>query len=326
MVSARWAPEKTMASLTFDQIADLAGQKTSSAHAEEATPLAIDRVASIEDASSDALVFAQDEPSLAAALRSKAGIILAPGKLTKGQHADRRVLAVEAPKYVFALVARELRPKSGAGVHPTAFFDATAKHGERLSVGAQAVIEADVVLGDDVVIGAGAKILQGVEIGSRVVIQAGAVIGSTGFGYVRDHISGEYLLFPQQGRCVLEDDVEIGANTTVDRGALGETRIGKGTKIDNLVQIGHNCHIGSNVVIASQVGISGSCVIEDGVILAGQVGLGDHVTLGKGVILGGQGGVYPGKTVTGEGEMFAGTPAEPVREFLKTMAKVRRLK
>jgi UDP-3-O-[3-hydroxymyristoyl] glucosamine N-acyltransferase len=315
-----------MASLTIDQIAALAGQEPSSTHGEGATPSAIERVASIEDASADALVFAQDEPSLAAALQSKAGIILAPVRLAKGQPVDGRVLAVEAPKYVFALAARELRPKGSAEVHPTAFVDVTSKRGERLSVGAHAVIEADVVLGDDVVIAAGAKILRGVEIGDRVVIQAGAVIGSTGFGYVRNHSSGEYLLFPQQGRCVLEDDVEIGANTTIDRGALGETRIGKGTKIDNLVQIGHNCRVGSNVVIASQVGISGSCVIEDGVILAGQVGLGDHVTLGRGVILGGQGGVYPGKTVTGEGEMFAGTPAEPVREFLKTMAKVRRLR
>jgi UDP-3-O-[3-hydroxymyristoyl] glucosamine N-acyltransferase len=313
-----------MPTLTFNQVAGLAGREISdsSSHA------TVNRVAAIEDATSDALVFAQDEASLSAALASKAGVILAPLKLAASLSGERdsRVLAVDAPKYVFALVARELRPQSHLGIHPTAFVDATAKYGERLNVGAQAIIEADVVIGDDVVIGAGAKILQGVELGSRVMIQAGAVIGSTGFGYVRSHTTGEYLLFPQQGRCVLEDDVEIGANTTIDRGALGETRIGKGTKIDNLVQVGHNCRVGRNVVIASQVGISGSCVIEDGVILAGQVGLGDHVTLGKGVILGGQGGVYPGKTVSGEGEMFAGTPAEPVREFLKTMAKVRRLK
>jgi UDP-3-O-[3-hydroxymyristoyl] glucosamine N-acyltransferase len=326
-----------MKSLTRDQIAAFAGLESD---AEKQKPMSkllqnmqpsvtpLTRVAGMEDADSDAVVFAQDETSLAAALATKAGLILAPLKLLKDHVAasDARVLGVEAPKYVFALVAKELRREGTAGIHTSAFVDETARWGKNIRVGAMAVVEADVVMGDDVVIGAGARILQGVELGSRVVVQAGAVLGSTGFGYVRNRETGEYILFPQQGRLVIEDDVEIGANTTIDRGALGETRIGKGTKIDNLVQVGHNCKIGRHVVIASQVGISGSCVIEDGAILAGQVGLGDHVTVGKGVILGGQGGVYPGKTVRGEGEMFAGTPAEPVRDFLKTLAKVRRLK
>ena len=328
MVSARRAQEELLPTLTLDQVAALAGLEAPAKPVKVLGRPAVTRVSGLDDATSDALVFAQDESSLAAALASKAGIILAPGVLVKGHAAEKdpRVLAVEAPKYTFALAARELRSESGLGIHPAAFVDETARWGRRLRVGACAVVEADVIMGDDVTIGPGAKILRRVEIGSRVIIQAGAVLGSTGFGYVRNRTTGEYLLFPQQGKLILEDDVEIGANTTIDRGALGETRIGKGTKIDNLVQIGHNCRIGQNVVIASQVGISGSCVIEDGAILAGQVGLGDHVTIGKGVILGGQGGVYPGKTVTGEGEMFAGTPAEPVREFLKTMAKVRRLK
>ncbi len=266
-----------MKTLTLDQIAVLAGLEPKPGPAKVLNRPTVSRVSGLDDATSDALVFAQDAASLTAAVASKAGIILAPPALVTGQPAgkDPRVLAVESP---------------------------------------------------NVSIGPGAKILRGVELGSRVIVQAGAVLGSTGFGYVRHRTTGEYILFPQQGRLIVEDDVEIGANTTIDRGALGETRIGKGTKIDNLVQIGHNCRIGQHVVIASQVGISGSCVIEDGAILAGQVGLGDHVTIGRGVILGGQGGVYPGKTVTGEGEMFAGTPAEPVRDFLKTMAKVRRLK
>lgn len=317
-----------MPSLTLDQIARLAGLEPKPGPAKVLGAPAVNRVSGLTDATPDALVFAQDEPSLAAALASNAGIILAPAKLVHGQAAekDHRVVAVEAPKYTFALAARELAAERNLGIHPSAYVDETAKWGRRIRVGACAVIEADVLMGDDVTIGPGAKILRGVEIGSRVIIQAGAVLGSTGFGYVRNRATGEYILFPQQGKLVLEDDVEIGANTTIDRGALGETRIGQGTKIDNLVQVGHNCIIGRNVVIASQVGISGSCVIEDGAILAGQVGLGDHVTIGKGVILGGQGGVYPGKTVRGEGEMFAGTPAEPVREHLKTMARVRRLK
>ena len=157
-------------------------------------------------------------------------------------------------------------------------------------------------------------------------MQAGAVIGSTGFGYVRNEETGEYIMFPQQGAIVLGDDVEVGANTTIDRGALGETRIGQGTKIDNLVHIAHNCSIGRNVVIAAQVGISGSCVIEDGAVLAGQVGLGDHCHVGAGVILGGQSGIYPGKTVQGAGELFAGTPAQPVRDHMKSLARLRRLR
>ena len=167
---------------------------------------------------------------------------------------------------------------------------------------------------------------EGVLLGDRVVVQAGAVLGSSGFGYVRNGKTGEYLLFPQQGGLVIEDDVEIGANTTIDRGALEETRIGRGTKIDNLVHIGHNCRVGRNVVIAAQVGISGSCVVEDGAVLAGQVGISDHCHIGPGVILGGQAGVYRGKTVVGPGEVFAGTPAEPLREHMRGLARLRRLR
>jgi UDP-3-O-[3-hydroxymyristoyl] glucosamine N-acyltransferase len=197
--------------------------------------------------------------------------------------------------------------------------------GERIRIGAGAVIEADVRMGDDTVVASGAVVQRGVILGSRVVVQAGAVLGATGFGYVRDPATGEHLLFPQQGSLVIEDDVEIGANTTIDRGALGETRIGRGTKIDNQVHIGHNCRIGRDVLIAAQVGISGSCTIEDGAVLAGQVGLGDHVTIGPGVILGGSSGVFPGKRLEGPGQMFMGIPAEPLKAYLKTIAWVRRM-
>ena len=308
-----------MPKLSLDQIAALAGLEPSTKAKKAPGRPAVARVSGMDDATPESLVFAQDEASLAAALASKAGIILAPKSLQPTSQ-DLRVLWVEAPKYAFAACAKQLSPGPEIGIHQMSFVDDTARWGKRLCVDAFGVVEADVVMGDDV------TIYKGTTIGDRVLIQAGAVLGATGFGYARNQATGEYIAFPQQGRLVIEDDVEIGANTTIDRGALGETRIGKGTKIDNLVQIGHNCTIGKNVVIASQVGISGSCVIEDGVILAGQVGLGDHVTIGKGVVLGGQGGVYPGKTVRGEGEMFAGTPAEPVRDFLKTMARVRRLK
>jgi UDP-3-O-[3-hydroxymyristoyl] glucosamine N-acyltransferase len=291
---------------------------------ETASTAVISRVSGREGAGPDALVFAEDERSLAAAIGTDAGLVLARDA---GSHQDERVLVVQDPRYAFAVCAKALAgTRTSSEVHPSAVIDASARLGERVKIGARAVVEADVILGDDVEIAAGAVILRGVEIGHRVVVQAGAVLGATGFGYARNAKSGEHLLFPQQGRLVIENDVEIGANTTIDRGALGETRIGRGTKIDNQVHIGHNCRIGKNVVMAAQVGISGSCVVEDGAVLAGQVGLGDHVHIGPGVILGGAAGVFPGKHLEGAGQMFMGVPAEPVKDYLKTIARVRRLK
>lgn len=292
---------------------------------ETASQATISRVSEIAGATGDALVFAQDTATLQAALESHAGLILArPGAHETN---DNRVLWVRDPKYAFAVVARELAASDDSPLqHPAASVDSSATLGARTRIGAGAVIEADAVIGADCTIGSRVTICKGATLGDRVVVQSGAVLGSTGFGYVRNPETGEYLLFPQQGRLVVEDDVEIGANTTIDRGALGETRIGRGAKIDNLVHIGHNCSIGRNVVIAAQVGISGSCVVEDGAVLAGQVGLGDHVHVGPGVILGGQGGIFPGKSVTGPGEMYAGTPAEPVKDYLKSLARLRRLK
>lgn len=303
---------------TAVEIAALLGAETRS----RAT---LSHVSEIEGAEPEALVFAQDETTLRAALASRAGLILARHGVLESD--DVRVLWVRDPKYAFAVVAKELQvPDDSPLQHPAAIIDASAVLGARTRVGAGAVIEANVVIGADCNIGSRVTICKGAMLGDRVVVQSGAVMGATGFGYVRNSETGEYLLFPQQGRLVIEDDVEIGANTTIDRGALGETRIGRGAKIDNLVHIGHNCHIGRHVVIAAQVGISGSTSVGDGAVLAGQVGLGDHVNVGPGVILGGQGGIFPGKTVTGPGEMFAGTPAEPVKDYLKSLARVRRLK
>jgi UDP-3-O-[3-hydroxymyristoyl] glucosamine N-acyltransferase len=183
---------------------------------------------------------------------------------------------------------------------------------------------AGVRVGSDCRILANATVYAGTTIGSRVVIQAGAVLGSTGFGYARNPATGEYVLFPQQGTLVIEDDVEIGANTTIDRGALGETRIGAGTKIDNLVHIGHNCVVGRNVVIAAQTGISGSSTVEDGAILGGQVGLGEHAQVGPGVILGGGAGVLSHKKVRGPGQVFWGRPARPLKQYLRDLARLSR--
>jgi UDP-3-O-[3-hydroxymyristoyl] glucosamine N-acyltransferase len=196
-------------------------------------------------------------------------------------------------------------------------------------IGSGTAIGPGVVLGEGVTVGSGCDIharvtiYPGVVLGDGVVVQAGAVLGSTGFGYARNAETGEYVLFPQQGSLVIEDDVEIGANTTIDRGALGETRIGRGTKIDNLVHIGHNCVIGRNVVIAAQTGMSGSSVVEDGAVLGGQVGIGEHATVGAGVILGGGAGVLSGKKMRGKGEVFWGRPARPLKEYLRDLAKLK---
>jgi UDP-3-O-[3-hydroxymyristoyl] glucosamine N-acyltransferase len=255
---------------------------------------------------------------------------------------DPRVLEVGDPRYAFAVVARFLRLREMEGdsdgawegesagramapkIHATAVLGAEVQLGRGTSIGPHAVLGDGVVVGDECEIGANVTVVAGTTIGDRCVVQAGAVLGATGFGYARNPATGEYVAFPQQGTLAIEDDVEIGANTTIDRGALGETRIGRGTKIDNLVHIAHNCVVGRNVVIAAQTGVSGSSVIEDGAVLGGQVGLGEHAHVGPGVILGGGAGVLSHKKVKGPGEVFWGRPARPLRRYLKDLARLGR--
>jgi UDP-3-O-[3-hydroxymyristoyl] glucosamine N-acyltransferase len=187
------------------------------------------------------------------------------------------------------------------------------------------VIGANVILGQHCCIYPHVTIYPGAQIGDRVIIHSGAVLGSDGFGYVRNRDDGHYHKFPQVGRLVIEDDVEIGANSTIDRGALEVTRIGRGAKIDNLVHIGHNVQIGEDVVIAAQTGFSGSIVVEKNVVIGGQVGIGEHARIKEGVLLGGQSGVLPNKVLRGKGIAFWGTPARPVRGYLKELAALARL-
>jgi UDP-3-O-[3-hydroxymyristoyl] glucosamine N-acyltransferase len=222
-------------------------------------------------------------------------------------------------------------------IHPTASLGAVVRVaaraviGERVQTGAATrigegcAIGAGVVLGSNCEIYPNVTIYPGTTLGNRVIVHAGAVLGSDGFGYVRDRKTGHYEKFPQVGRLVIEDDVEIGANATIDRGALDETRIRRGTKIDNLVHIGHNCQIGEDVVIAAQTGLSGSIVVENSVVLGGQVGVGEHARIEEGVMLGGQGGVLPNKILRGKGVAFWGTPAQPLRQYLKQLATLARL-
>lgn len=303
-------------------------------------------VASIESASSNDLAFVEDEKHLAAALGSRAGAIIA-GEFAASVAGMRSVLITDHPKLAFARAAKMLRQNSAGNpedrIHPTAVVHPLAKVASTAQVEARAVINENAEIGEGTRIGSGCAIGAGVKlgreceiypnvtiysgtsVGDRVIIHAGAVLGSDGFGYVRDSKTGHYEKFPQVGRLVIENNVEIGANATVDRGALDETRIRRGAKIDNLVHIGHNCQIGEDVVIAAQTGLSGGITIENGAVLGGQVGIGEHATIGEGVMLGGQGGVLPNKILRGKGQAFWGTPAQPLREYLKQLATLARL-
>ena len=214
---------------------------------------------------------------------------------------------------------------AAVSVEERAVIGEHAQFGENTKVGAGCAVGAGVKIGRDCEIYPNVTIYPETTLGDRVIVHAGAVLGSDGFGYVRDRKTGHYEKFPQVGSLVVEDDVEIGANATIDRGALDETRIRRGTKIDNLVHIGHNCDIGEDVVIAAQTGLSGSIVIENGVVLGGQVGIGEHARIEEGVMLGGQGGVLPNKVLRGRGVAFWGTPAQPLREYLKQLAMLARL-
>jgi UDP-3-O-[3-hydroxymyristoyl] glucosamine N-acyltransferase len=304
----------------------------------------ISSVASIASASARDLVFVDDEKYLAAALQSKAGAVIT-GEFAVGSTA-KPVLICKHPKLAFARAADFLRDGNlarRASIHASAIVHASARFApdvfieegvviaEQVEIGPGSHIAAGCVIGRQAKIGHACQIYPRVvlypntTLGDRVIVHAGAVLGSDGFGYVRDTQTGRYEKFPQIGRLVVEDDVEIGANTTIDRGALDETRIGRGTKIDNLVHIGHNCRIGENVVIAAQTGLSGSIIIENGVVLGGQVGMGEHAHIGEGVMLGGQAGVLPNKILRGKGVAFWGTPAQPVRQYLKQLAALAKL-
>ena len=300
-------------------------------------------VSSPQSATSDSLVFVEDARYLDAALRSVAAAVIAgdfaAGDFAASAAASKPILISAQPRLAFARAARLLRdPDRNRVVHPSAIVPASAEIGKNVAIGPRAILGEHVKIGDETIIGAGSAIGDNVVIGShcrldpnvtiylgttlgdRVIVKAGAVLGGAGFGYVRDAQTGRYEQSPQIGRLVIEDDVEIGANSTIDRGALDETRIRRGTKIDNLVQIGHNVQIGENVVIAAQTGLSGSVTIEDNVVIGGQVGIGDHARVEAGAMLGGQCGILPKKVLRGKGVVFWGTPARPVREYLKELA------
>ena len=300
-------------------------------------------VASVAKAKAGDLVFVEEAGGLGAALSGGASAILA-GEFAAGA-TGKALVIVEHPRLAFARVAPWIAPGTAreAGVHGSAVVPASSRLGEGVAIEALAVIGDGAVIGEGSWIGAGAVIGEGVvvgkkceiypravvypgtSLGDRVVVHAGAVLGSDGFGYVRDGKTGRYEKFPQIGTLRIGDDVEIGANATLDRGALDATVIGRGTKIDNLVHVGHNVVMGEDVVLAAQVGISGSTALGNGVVMGGQAGIGDHARIEDGVILGGQSGVLPKKVMRGKGVVFWGTPARPLREFLRQLAALARL-
>jgi UDP-3-O-[3-hydroxymyristoyl] glucosamine N-acyltransferase len=292
-------------------------------------------VAALADAGPEELAFAEGERGAAQARQSRAGCILAEqGAALEG----RTWIAVRSPKAAFIRAAQLLRPPAPVrpGIHPTAVIDPQAEIAPDVSVGPYAVIESGVKVGSGTQLGAGVylgenvrvgaqcvlhprvTLYAGARLGDRVILHSGVVIGSDGFGYVFSE--GRHVKFPQVGGVEIEDDVEIGSNTTVDRGSLGTTTIGEGSKIDNLVQIAHNVRIGRHAVIAAQTGISGSAEIGDYVVMAGQVGLGERARLEDRVVVGGQAGILPGKTVRA-GSTVWGTPARPFEQFKKIYAQ-----
>jgi UDP-3-O-[3-hydroxymyristoyl] glucosamine N-acyltransferase len=300
----------------------------------------IARVAGIEQAQPGDLTFIAN-PKYQSHLASTAAsaVIVAPTLAATG--ASAALLRTDHPYLAFARALELLSPPPtpASGIDPTSVIAPDAKIGDSVSVGALSVIGAGASIGartviyPHVVIGPGASvgadcvlhahvsIREEVRLGARVVVQDGAVIGADGFGFVTLS-DGTHAKIPQHAAVVIEDDVEIGANTTIDRPAVGETRIGAGTKIDNLVQVAHGVRVGQRVRFAAQVGIAGSTIVEDDVVLAGQVGVAGHLTLGKGVIATAQTGI---PNSVDAGQLISGYPAIPNRDWLKSSAVFRQL-
>lgn len=304
--------------------------------------LVLRSVADLETATAGDLSYVEDNKHFEAARKCDAGCLIVTERFNQGEAPNvAAFIVVPKPKLAFALAAAILHPplQREPTVHPTAVIAESAgvalsayvgPHvciGENAEVGANSRLEAGVVIGANVTVGSDCVLhptvvlYDGVTLGDRVILHSGVCIGADGFGYVRSDMG--YHKFPQIGTVVIANDVEIGAHTCVDRAALGETRIGAGTKLDNQVHVGHNCDIGARVVIAAQTGISGSVTIEDDCVIGGQVGFGDHIRVQSGAVIGSKAGVLPGKIV--RPGVWWGIPIQPLDEYKRLNAHLGRL-
>lgn len=303
--------------------------------------LLIRRVADLATATEDEIAYVEDEKFFEAAEDCRASCLIVPTGFSLRNGNGPAIIEVAKPKLAFALVSQLLHPpkRREPTVHPTAaipenvdidlsvYIGPHVSLGEGVRIAAGTRIETGVVVGERVTIGhdcvihPGVVLYDDVTVGNRVILHAGVCVGADGFGYVRDDMS--YHKFPQVGTVVIEDDVELGAHTCVDRAALGQTRIGRGTKIDNMVHVGHNCDIGERVIIAAQTGISGSVIIEDDVVIGGQVGFGDHIRVQSGAVIGSKAGILPGKIV--RPGVWWGIPIQPLEDYKRMNAHMGRL-
>ncbi|MBV8812477.1 MAG: UDP-3-O-(3-hydroxymyristoyl)glucosamine N-acyltransferase [Acidobacteriaceae bacterium] len=324
-----------MSALTVAQLAQHCGGTI------EGDPLRVIKTANaLESAGPDDLSFVDERKISDAVQRSQAGCLLVP--LAFDLVGPWSIIKVPQPRVAFAKALRALyqKPEQRPAVHPTAIVAVSASVAPDCSIGAYCTVGEDTiigagssigpgcVIGDSVRIGSQTKlyanvtIYDQVEIGSRVIVHSGCVLGADGFGFTLN--AGKYEKFPQVGTVVIEDDVELGANTCVDRAALGITRIGKGTKLDNLIHVAHNCELGCNVVVAAQTGFSGSVTVGDFAAIGGQAGIGEKAKIDANAIIGGKAGVLTSQRIRA-GEPVWGIPARPLRQHLKGLANVAKL-
>ncbi len=297
-------------------------------------------VGPLDRAGPDALSFAVSERYATELRDTSAGAVLGPDGLAEAPSGSRARIVVADPYAALAGAIRAMFPPAQAapGVDPTARIGPGSTLGEDIAIGAYSVLGADVrlgarsrvaegvslgegvVVGEDTVIGPRVVCYPGTRVGSRVVLKAGAVIGGDGFGYLSG--ASGHTRIPHVGGCVLEDEVEIGSNSTVDRGSVDDTVIGRGSKLDNLVHVGHNVRIGERCLLMAGVGVAGSTRIENGVILAGHVGVTDHLRIGAGARVAAKSAVFGDVE---RGVSVSGHPARPHRQFLRAQAALYRL-
>ncbi|MGJ3243538.1 MAG: UDP-3-O-(3-hydroxymyristoyl)glucosamine N-acyltransferase [Opitutales bacterium] len=329
-------------SLTLDQIRSYLRPPGRETGALPSPGFPLTRIASLEDAGPGDLAFLANPKYKGKVAGSRASVILLPEDFDGEPQTNQVFIRVPHPSLALAQVCqaveRQLDPAPDPGIHASATVDPTARIDPTARVGPQCVIGPDALVGPDAWltgqawvgrvarVGAGTRIMPGVvigdycQVGGRCRIHAGTVIGSDGFGYAT--VDGRHVREPQVGRIIIEDDVEIGANCTLDRARFSETRIGEGTRIDNLVQVGHNVRVGRHCLIVAQVGISGSTRVEDYVVLGGQVGVAGHITVGQGAMVAAQSGL---NRDVAPGEKVRGTPHMPMTAWARIQVLERRL-